>query len=115
VKNKPTDTPKIVADIKALCSTKDDLQNSLQLNKTALAIIGRDAPKFVRDYVGEFIRWVAVQRCKDLIACGGVLPIEVETMWQALGIRIFKWVEGLQVLFNLGNKAWDIQREKYSY
>ena len=93
--HKPTDTLKIVANIKALCSSKDDLQNSLHLNKTALALVGIDATKFVRQYESELIRWVAVQRCKDLTACGAVLPIEVETMWQVLGIRIYKWLEGL--------------------
>jgi hypothetical protein len=116
LKHKPTDTPKQVAIIKSLCSSKDDLQNSLHLNKTALAIVGRDAPKFVRDYVSEFIRWVAVQRCKDLTACGAVLPIEVETMWQVLGIRIYKWVEGLQMpadKMNLPLLCWINDPENY--
>ena len=95
LKHKPTDTPKQVAIIKSLCSSKDDLQNSLHLNKTALAIVGRDATKFVEDNVSEFIGWVAVQRCKDLTACGEAIPIEVETMWAKLDIRIYKWLEGL--------------------
>jgi len=94
-KHKPIDTAKIVANIENLCTIKDQLQSVLQINKSALATLTMAVSKMVKQYETEFVRWVAVQRCNDLTACGEVLPIEVETIWAKLDIRIHKWIDGL--------------------
>jgi hypothetical protein len=93
--HKPIDTAKLVAKIQNLCDQKNEIQNILQLNKFALPTLTTALTKMLQQYEAEFVRWVAVQRCNDLTACGEVMPIEVETLWQKLDIRIFKWVEGL--------------------
>ena len=94
-KHKPIDTAKIVANIKNLCTKKDELQDCLQINRTALATLIMAVSKMVKQYETEFVRWVAVQRCIDLTACGEVIPIEVETIWAKLDIRVHRWLDGL--------------------
>ena len=115
-KHKPIDTAKLVASIENLCTKKDEIQSILQLNRSALPTLTTALVKFVKQYETEFVRWVAVQRCRDLTACDEVMPIEVETLWQKLDIRIFKWVEGLTMpadKMKLPLTYWSNEPENY--
>jgi len=99
-KHKPIDTGKIVANIENLCAKKNELQSVLQINRSAIGSFTRELSQIVTLNQKEFVRWVAVQRCNDLTACGEVLPIEVETIWAKLDIRIYKWIDGLTMPAN---------------
>lgn len=115
-KHKPIDTAKIVANIETLSAKKTELQNILQINRSAVALISSEQTEIFKQFQNEFIRWVAVQRCKDLTACGEVMPIEVETLWQRLDIRINKWVDGLELQpdkLTLPLLYWSNQAENY--
>ena len=72
----------------------------MQINKSALGSFVRELSQIITLNQKEFVRWVAVQRCKDLTACGEVMPIEVETLWAKVDIRIHKWIDGLTMPAN---------------
>ena len=115
-KHKPIDTAKIVANIKNLFTKKDELQSVLQINRSALPTLTTALAKLVKQYETEFVRWVAVQRCRDLTACGEVIPIEVETIWAKLDIRIHKWLDGLTMpaeQMKLPLIYWSNENENY--
>jgi len=76
---------------------KEYLQLGLELTQSAFTSPRADYRFLLSKYKDDLIQWVALQRCKDVLAVGEVMPIEVLTMWHALGVRFHKLQDGLNI------------------
>jgi len=76
-------------------------QLTLELTQPALNSIKADYLFLVSRYKDDLIQWIALQRCKDVLACGLTMPVEVVTMWHKLGVRFHKMPDGVDLNTNV--------------
>jgi len=92
-----TDAREFANKLTELEAEKEFAQLALSLTQPALLTPRADYQFLLSKYKDDLIQWVALQRCKDVIAVGLVMPIEVLTMWHALGVRFHKMQDGLNI------------------
>ena len=92
-----TDAREFANKLTELETEKDFAQLALSLTQPALLTPRADYQFLLSKYKDDLIQWVAIQRCKDVIAVGLVMPIEVLTMWHSLAVRFHKMQDGLNI------------------
>ena len=92
-----TDASAFASNLADLEYQKQMAQMGLELTKPALLTPRMDYLFLLSKYKDDLIKWVALQRCKDVLAVGEVMPLEVVTMWHSLGVRFHKLQEGLDI------------------
>ena len=92
-----TDAREFANKLTELEAEKEFAQLALSLTQPALLTPRADYHFLLSKYKDDLIQWVALQRCKDVIAVGLVMPIEVLTMWHSLAVRFHKLQEGLDI------------------
>jgi hypothetical protein len=92
-----TDAREFANKLADLETEKQFLQLGLELTQPALVTPRVEYQFLLSKYRDDLIQWVALQRCKDVLAVGEVMPIEVVTMWHSLGVRFHKMQEGLDI------------------
>ena len=85
-----TDAREFANKLTELETEKDFAQLALSLTQPALLTPRADYQFLLSKYKDDLIQWVAIQRCKDVLAVGEVMPTEVVTMWHSLGVRFHK-------------------------
>jgi len=95
------DAEQFASNLSDLESDKELLQLMLDLRQPALNSPKADYLFLVSKYKDDLIQWVALQRCKDVLACGQTMPVEVVTMWHKLGVRFHKMPEGVDLNTNV--------------
>ena len=92
-----TDAREFANKLTELETEKDFAQLALSLTQPALLTPRADYQFLLSKYKDDLIQWVAIQRCKDVLAVGEVMPTEVVTMWHSLGVRFHKMQDGLNI------------------
>ena len=92
-----TDAREFANKLTELETEKDFAQMGLELTQPALLTPRAEYLFLLSKYKDDLIQWVALQRCKDVIAVGLVMPIEVLTMWHSLAVRFHKMQDGLNI------------------
>lgn len=92
-----TDAREFANKLTELETEKDFAQLALSLTQPALLTPRAEYLFLLSKYKDDLIQWVAIQRCKDVLAVGEVMPIEVVTMWHSLGVRFHKMQDGLNI------------------
>ena len=92
-----TDARAFANKLDELETEKQFLQMGLELTQPALNSPRADYQFLLSKYKDDLIQWVALQRCKDVIAVGLVMPTEVLTMWHSLAVRFHKLQDGLNI------------------
>ena len=92
-----TDAREFANKLDELETEKQFLQMGLELTQPALNSPRADYQFLLSKYKDDLIQWVALQRCKDVIAVGLVMPIEVLTLWHSLAVRFHKMQDGLNI------------------
>ena len=92
-----TDAREFANKLSELETEKEFAQMGLSLTQPALLTPRADYLFLLSKYKDDLIQWVALQRCKDVLAVGEVMPTEVLTMWHSLGVRFHKMQEGLNI------------------
>jgi len=96
--SKKCDTTKIATDIIAARQAKEAAEKAQTINAQALNILRSDLSHFYSENLAHLIQWVALQRCKDVLACGEVMPAEVVHIYTQLQFRWFpRWPDGLNI------------------
>jgi len=92
-----TDAREFANKLDELETEKQFLQMGLELTQPALNSPRAEYQFLLSKYKDDLIQWVALQRCKDVLAVGLVMPIEVLTMWHSLAVRFHKMQDGLNI------------------
>ena len=92
-----TDAREFANKLTELEAEKEFAQLALSLTQPALLTPRADYLFLLSKYKDDLIQWVALQRCKDVIAVGLVMPTEVLTMWHSLAVRFHKLQDGLNI------------------
>ena len=92
-----TDAREFANKLADLETEKQFLQLGLELTQPALVTTRVEYQFLLSKYRDDLIQWVALQRCKDVLAVGEVMPIEVVTMWHSLGVRFHKMQDDLNI------------------
>jgi len=92
-----TDAREFANKLTDLEAEKEFAQLALSLTQPALVTPRTEYQFLLSKYKDDLIQWVALQRCKDVLAVGEVMPIEVLTMWHSLGVRFHKLQDGLNI------------------
>ena len=92
-----TDAQEFARKIIDLETEKEFAQMGLSLTQPALITPRADYHFLLSKYKDDLIQWVALQRCKDVLAVGEVMPTEVLTMWHSLAVRFHKLQDGLNI------------------
>ena len=92
-----TDAREFANKLTDLEAEKEFAQLALSLTQPALLTPRAEYHFLLSKYKDDLIQWVALQRCKDVIAVGLVMPIEVLTMWHSLAVRFHKMQDGLNI------------------
>ncbi len=95
-----TDAREFANKLAELEEEKQFLQMGLELTQPALITPRAEYLFLLSKYKDDLIQWVALQRCKDVLAVGEVMPIEVLTMWHSLNVRFHKMQDGLNINSN---------------
>jgi hypothetical protein len=96
-----TDAYEFASQLNELETEKDFAQLALSLTQPALATPRAQYLFLLSKYKDDLIQWVALQRCKDVLAVGEVMPIEVSTMWHLLAVRFHKMPDGININHHL--------------
>ena len=92
-----TDAREFANKLSELETEKEFAQMGLSLTQPALNSPKAEYQFLLSKYKDDLIQWVALQRCKDVLAVGEVMPIEVLTMWHSLNVRFHKMQDGLNI------------------
>ena len=92
-----TDAREFANKLTDLEAEKEFAQLALSLTQPALLTPRADYHFLLSKYKDDLIQWVALQRCKDVLAVGEVMPTEVLTMWHSLAVRFHKLQDGLNI------------------
>lgn len=92
-----TDAREFANKLTELETEKEFAQMALSLTQPALITPRTEYLFLLSKYKDDLIQWVALQRCKDVLAVGEVMPIEVLTMWHSLAVRFHKLPDGLNI------------------
>lgn len=92
-----TDAREFANKLTDLEAEKEFAQLALSLTQPALLTPRAEYHFLLSKYKDDLIQWVALQRCKDVLAVGEVMPTEVLTMWHSLAVRFHKLQDGLNI------------------
>ena len=92
-----TDAREFANKLTDLEAEKEFAQLALSLTQPALLTPRAEYHFLLSKYKDDLIQWVALQRCKNVLAVGEVMPVEVLTMWHSLAVRFHKLQDGLNI------------------
>ena len=96
--NKTTTAPKMVSELATLRSVCENDREKLELVTTAAQRLKNEPMRIYTHNIAGLLRWVAQQRCKDLLAYGEVMPVEVVHIYKQVVFRWYPtWDESLDI------------------